>query len=74
MYLTLRQYQCEEVVTVKLRRELHPDITANNNYEFTFEYTSKMVEEEIDSIFFNTNLIQITLTDKQGMDQIQDRV
>ena len=74
MYLTLRQYQCEEVVTVKVRRELCPDITANNNYEFTFEYTSKMVEEEIDSIFSNTNLIQITLTDKQGVDQIQDRV
>lgn len=72
MYLTLRQYQCEEIVTVKVRRELCPDITANNNYEFTFE--SKMVEEEIDSIFSNTNLIQITLTDKQGMDQIQDRV
>lgn len=37
-------------------------------------FESKMVEEEIDSIFSNTNLIQITLTDKQGMDQIQDRV
>lgn len=74
LYLTLRQYQCEEVVTVRVKRELCLDIKANSNYEFTFEYTSNMVEENINSVFSNTNLLKITLTDKEGMDQIQDGV
>ena len=74
LYLTLRQYQCEEVVTVRVKRKLCPDIKANSNYEFTFEYTSNMVEENINSVFSNTNLLKITLTDKEGMDQIQDGV
>ena len=74
LYLTLRQYQCEEVVKIKIKRKLCPDIKANSNYEFTFEYTSNMVEENINSVFSNTNLLKITLTDKEGMDQIQDGV
>lgn len=73
LYLTIRQYQFEEVVTVKVKRELCPDVSEGNSYEFTFRYTSKLVKDDtINDIFDNTDLIKIVYTDKEGMGQIQD--
>lgn len=74
LYITLRQFQCEEVVTVKIKRELCLDILVGNNYEFTFEFTDSMVEENISSIFSNTILKSINVTDKLGIEQIEDPV
>ena len=75
LYLTIRQYQFEEVVTVKVKRELCPDVSEGNSYEFTFRYTSKLVKDNtINEIFGNTDLIKIVYTDKEGMGQIQDGV
>ncbi len=72
LYLTLREYQGEVVETVKVLRELCPDIAEGNNYEFTFESTIPVEDDSINTLFANTNLISIVQTDKTGMDQIQD--
>ena len=69
-YITIRQFQCEEIETVKIKKNL--DIVPNNNYEFTFQFTNEMVEDNIESIFKNAILLKISYTDKQGVDQIQD--
>lgn len=74
IYLTIRQFQEEEVKTVKVQRSLANNIEISKDYEFTFRYTDKKVEENIESIFTNTTLVSIKKTDKQGIEQIQDSI
>lgn len=74
IYLTLRQFQFEEVETVKVAKSLNYDITVGKNYEFTFEYTTEEIEDNIKSIFANAKLTSIVETDKTGLDQIQDSI
>lgn len=74
IYLTIRQFQEEEVKTVKIQKSLTNSIEIGKDYEFTFKYTDKLVEDNIESIFTNTTLISIRETDKQGLEQIQDSI
>ena len=74
IYLTLRQFQYEEVETVKVAKSLNYDITAGKNYEFTFEYTNQNIEDNIKSIFTNATLTGIIETDKTGLDQMPDPI
>ena len=74
IYLTIRQFQEEEIKTVKVQKSLANNIEISKDYEFTFRYTDKKVEENIESIFTNTTLVSIKKTDKQGLEQIQDSI
>ena len=74
LYLTIRQFQDEEVKTVKVQRSLANTVEKENNYEFTFQYTNNIAEDNIESIFANTMLIAIKKTDKQGLEQVQDSI
>ena len=49
IYLTIRQFQEEEVKTVKVQRNLANGIEITKDYEFTFRYTDKKVEENIET-------------------------
>lgn len=74
IYLTIRQFQEEEVKTIKIEKSLASDIEIGNDYEFTFKYTDNIVQDNIESIFTNAKLISVKKTDKQGLEQIQDLV
>lgn len=74
LYLTIRKFQDEEVKTVKVQRSLANTVEKENNYEFTFQYTNNIAEDNIESIFANTMLIAIKKTDKQGLEQVQDSI
>ncbi len=74
IYLTIRQFQEEEVKTVKVQKSLVNNIEIRKDYEFTFKYTDKKAQENIESIFANATLISIKKTDKQGLEQIQDSI
>lgn len=74
LYLTIRQFQDEEIKTVKVQRSLANTVEKENNYEFTFQYTNNIAEDNIESIFANTMLIAIKKTDKQGLEQVQDSI
>lgn len=74
LYLTIRQFQDEKVKTVKVQRSLANTVEKENNYEFTFQYTNNIAEDNIESIFANTMLIAIKKTDKQGLEQVQDSI
>lgn len=74
LYLTIRKFQDEEVKTVKVQRSLANTVKKENNYEFTFQYTNNIAEDNIESIFANTMLIAIKKTDKQGLEQVQDSI
>lgn len=45
--------------TVKVKTSLANIVKRENNYEFTFQYTDNIVEDNIESIFANTILILI---------------
>lgn len=71
LYITIRQFQGEEVQTVKIERSLCPDITSGKNYEFKLKPNGQF-QENILSIFNNSTLLEIKETDKIGADQIQE--
>ena len=74
LYLTIRQFQQEEVETVKVLKNLANSIEINKNYEFTFKKANLNIEDSIKSIFENAELISIKETDKTGLEQIQEKV
>ncbi len=70
-YLTLRKFQDEPVVTVKVLKSLNATMEVGKAYEFTFESGNDSDLKEIHSIFSQATLLAIIPTDKVGMDQIQ---
>ena len=74
LYLTIKQFQNDEVETVKVLKSLANGVEANKNYEFTFQYGNENIEDNIKSIFENATLVQIKETDKTGLEQIQDTI
>ena len=74
LYLTIKQFQNDEVETVKVLKSLANGVEANKNYEFTFQYGNKNIEDNIKSIFENATLVQIKGTDKTGLEQVQDTI
>lgn len=74
LYLTLRQFQGEEVETVKVLKSLASTVEINKNYEFTFSARGIEPDEDIEDIFKKCNLLSIKSTDKVGLDQVQDSV
>lgn len=73
IYLTIRQFQAEEVQTIKVEKKLCPQIEEGKNYEFTIK-PNKKLEDNILSIFANSTIISIKETDKIGLNQIQDSI
>lgn len=74
IYLTLREYQGEEVVTVKVDRYLNEEILEDYYYEFQFGSTGKSKEIDIKNIFDSNILLSITSTDKVGLEQMNENV
>lgn len=72
IYLTIRQFQ-EEVQTVKVEKQLCPNIVEGKNYEFTIKPNDR-VEDNILSIFSNSTILEIKETDKVGLEQIQESI
>ena len=71
LYLTVRQYQEEEIETVRVLKSLNPTIEPNKPYEFNF--TCSTPERDIKSLFNNCQVNTIKLTDKYGTAQIQEQ-
>lgn len=69
-YVTLKKPNEEEVYTTCINKDLFPNLSVDNFYEFTFRYTNNKIETNPDfynrpslqSIFKNTNLIRIEKT------------
>lgn len=72
-YLTLQVYQGE--VDTVLVKDLKEDLIVGSTYEFYFERkTFNNIHDNIKSIFENSEIISITKTDKEGLEQIQDNI
>ena len=71
----MRQFQFEEIATVKVLRSLASEVKEDENYEFTFQYEYPKVELSegtIEEIFEKCHLISIEYTDKTGVIQTQE--
>lgn len=74
MYLTLREYQEEEVVTVKVEKELISNIIEDTYYEFKFASIGKSKNTDIEKLFKSNRLLSVNPTDKIGLDQINENI
>ncbi len=73
IFLTIRQFQDEEVQTVKVERKLCPNIVEGKSYEFTIKPNYRL-EDNILSIFNNSTILSIKETNKTGLEQIQEPI
>ena len=73
-FLTLKEYQVDEVVTVKVKKEINPNLKEKKSYIFEFEFNGTCITDELKWILGNTDIVSIKPTDKIGMDAIRDEV
>lgn len=73
-FLTLKEYQVDEVVTVKVKKEINPNLKEKKSYVFEFEFNGTCITDELKWILENTDIVGIKSTDKIGMDAIRDEV
>lgn len=72
-YLTLKLFQGE--VDTVLVKNITSKILVNKTYEFKFKKNSNnIIEDNIKSVFENSDIISIIETSKEGLEQIQDNV
>ena len=72
-YITVKEFQGEEVKTVQIDKP-EEELLVGSSYEFTFKKKAVSLEDKIDTLFNNSDLIKIELTDKEGLDQIRDDI
>ena len=75
LYLVVRQYQFEEIATVKVLRSMADTIEEGKNYEFTFRYnypSTKIENDTIEELFLKCQLVSINATDKAGLEQTEE--
>ncbi len=73
-FLTLKEYQVDEVVTVKVKKEINPNLKEKKSYVFEFEFNGACITDELKWILENTDIVGIKPTDKIGMEAIRDEV
>lgn len=64
VYLTLKEYQSEEVATIKIKRDNTFDFVEDIYYEFKFGSIGKSKNEDIETIFNSNLLLMINQSDK----------
>lgn len=73
LYVTIKQFQCDDVQTIKVEKALCPDIAADKNYEFTIKANGEIADNLL-SIFNHSEISAIKETDKIGLEQTQDPI
>ncbi|MDE5630730.1 MAG: hypothetical protein K2I70_03930 [Bacilli bacterium] len=58
VFLTLKEFQVDEVKTVKVKRNVMPSLKKGNYYRFSFS-TKKKIHDHIDEIFSSSFLMDV---------------
>ena len=74
LYITIREFQNEEVETVKINKNEFDNIQVGDNWEITFKIINNDIEDNIKSIFKNCEIITAKKTDKIGLEQVSDPI
>lgn len=69
LYITVSEYQVEGTYTIKMSKTISKDLTEDSNYEFTFKTTEEYVKDSVDNLYENSEIINVSETDKVGMEQ-----
>ena len=72
LYLTIRQFQAEEIETVQVKRKDFDVVKEDVYYEIKFKITSNDIEDNIKSIFENTEIVKASETSKTGLEQVNE--
>ena len=73
-FLTLKEYQVDEVITIKVKKEINPNLKEKKSYIFELEFNGTCITDELKWILGNTDIVSIKPTDKIGMDATRDEV
>lgn len=74
IYITIREFQGEEIETVRVERSTFENIKVGDNWEITFKITSNEIEDNMKSIFKNSVIEKAVKTDKEGLEQIFENI
>lgn len=74
IYITIREFQAEEIETVKVKTAVFKDANVGDNWEIKFKITNNDIEDNIKSIFANTEIVSAKKTDKTGLEQVSDPI
>ena len=74
LYITIREFQVEEIETVKIETSQFPNIEVGDNWEIKFKITNNNIEDNIKSIFANTTIVSANKTNKTGLEQVSDPI
>lgn len=74
IYLTLREFQGEEVATIRVEKKLIQDIQEDQYYEFQFGSLKVSDKTDIKSLFESHVLLSISHTEKTGLEQINENI
>jgi len=72
MVVVVSQYNEDEVVSVKLSKELADTLEVGRDYEFTFKTFQVYVDTDIENVFDENEVISVKKTNKKGFEQRQD--
>lgn len=64
VFLTLKEYNVDEVMTVKVKKEVMPSLKKGNYYRFNFK-TNKKIHDHIGEIFSSSELINVDNSGKK---------
>lgn len=72
LYITLSEFQGTGTFTIKLGKSISKDLSADKNYEFTFNTYKDLLNETPEIIFSNSEIINIKISEKIGLEQINE--
>lgn len=73
IFVTIRQFQKDDIATIKVTKEMIKEVRRGDNFEFKFEYNPDDVDKEsLTSLLNNSKIVSITKTDKKGAEQVND--
>lgn len=71
LFVTLKQYQVDDVETIKLSKALYDSYIVGDNYEFSFQITGT-IKNSIKTIFTNSKVLSVNQTSLIEDNQKQD--
>lgn len=70
--VVLSEFQSDDLVTIRLDKDLAKDLKVGFNYEFTFKTYQAYIDTDINNIFDENEVVDVKKTDKEGLNQIEE--
>ena len=74
IYITIKEFQKDEIETVKVDKELFKQVEVGDNYEILFKIKDNRIKDNIKSIFYNSEIVKVEKTDRIGLEQLSEQI